>query len=211
MSPDEIRDRGLLPAGFLPLPHVKQATGGQVFPNEQIDEIGRQEERDLRRFDVDFDLPDQFTPEFPPPIFLTTHPELGDVSRGQLLTIKNYYELMVGLITPVQIEGLRLLLTPFPQEEFNQTEDRKVADQSLGVTCLDCHANFHTNAAFHLTPGRPPAGGALPARHDQPARPVQPADPRLEALAALGRGLHRSSSSGPPTSTATTSARPARA
>jgi cytochrome c peroxidase len=50
------------------------------------------------------------------------------------------------------MEGLRLLLTPFPQEEFNQTEDRKVAEQSLGVTCLDCHANFHTNAAFHLTP-----------------------------------------------------------
>jgi len=152
MNPDEIRERGLLPAGFMPLPHVKQATGGQVFPNQQIDEVGRQELRNLRRFDVDFDLPDRFTPEFPPPIFLTTHPELGDVSRGQLLTIKNHYQLMVGLLTPVQLEGLRLLLTPFPQEEFNQTEDRKSADQSLGVTCLDCHANFHTNAAFHLTP-----------------------------------------------------------
>jgi len=152
LTPDEIRDRGLLPAGFLPLPHVKQATGGQVFPNNQIDEIGRQEQRNLRRFDVDFDLPDHLTPEFPPPIFLTSHPELGDVSHGQLLTIKNYYHLMVGLLTPVQIEGLRLLLTPFPQEEFNQTEDRKSADQSLGVTCLDCHSNFHTNAAFHQTP-----------------------------------------------------------
>jgi cytochrome c peroxidase len=152
MSPDEIRQRGLFPAGFLPLPHVKQATGGQVFPNAEIDEIHRQEGRDLRRFDVDFDLPDRFTPEFPAPIFLTSHPELGDVSHGQLLTIKNFYELMVGIITPVQIEGLRLLLTPFPQEEFNQTEDRKSADQSLGVTCLDCHANFHTNAAFHQTP-----------------------------------------------------------
>ncbi|WP_046865649.1 cytochrome b6 [Microvirga massiliensis] len=152
MSPDEIRERGLLPAGFMPLPHVKQATGGQVFPNREIDEIQRQEGRSLRRFDVDFDLPDRFTPEFPPPIFLTTHPELGDVSRGQLLTIKNYYELMNGIITPVQMEGLRILLTPFPQEEFNQTEDRKVADQSLGVTCLDCHSNFHTNAAFHQTP-----------------------------------------------------------
>jgi len=152
MSPDEIRERGLLPAGLMPLPHVKQATGGQVFPNQEIDEVRRQEGRDLRRFDVDFDLPDRFTPEFPPPIVLTSHPELGDVSRGQLLTIKNYYELMVGIITPVQMEGLRLLLTPFPQEEFNQTEDRKSADQSLGVTCLDCHANFHTNAAFHQTP-----------------------------------------------------------
>src|SRR3954464_1596430 len=151
-SPDEIRQRGLLPPGFMPLPHVKQATGGQVIPNTQIDEIRTQEGRNLRRFDVDFDLPATFTPEFPPPIFLTTHPELGDVSRGKLLTIKNYYEMMVGILTPVQMEGLRLLLTPFPQEEFNQTEDRKSADQSLGVTCLDCHSNFHTNAAFHLTP-----------------------------------------------------------
>ncbi|HJU17618.1 MAG TPA: hypothetical protein VJ770_14275 [Stellaceae bacterium] len=152
MTPEQIRERGLLPRGFLPLPHVKQATGGQVFPNQEIDEIHRQEDRNLRRFDVDFDIPDPFTPEFPPPLFLTTHPELGDVSHGQLLTIKNYYALMVGLLTPVQIEGLRLLLTPFPQEEFNQTEDRKSADQSLGVACLDCHANFHTNAAFHQTP-----------------------------------------------------------
>jgi len=152
MTPEEIKQRKLLPAGFMPLAHVKQATGGQVFPNNQIEEIDRQEGRNLRRFDVDFDLPDRFTPEFPPPIFLTTRPELGDVSHGQLLTIKNYYQLMIGLITPVQMEGLRLLLTPFPQEEFNQTEDRKSADQSLGVTCLDCHSNFHTNAAFHQTP-----------------------------------------------------------
>jgi cytochrome c peroxidase len=152
MSPEQIRQKGLLPAGFLPLPHVKQATGGQVIPKEQIDQIKRQEARDLDRFDVAFDLPARFTPEFPPPIFLTTRPDLGDVSRGELLTIRNYYRLMLGILTPVQIEGLRLLLTPFPQEEFNQTEDRKVAEQSLGITCLDCHSNFHTNAAFHLTP-----------------------------------------------------------
>jgi cytochrome c peroxidase len=152
MSPGQIRERGLLPPGFLPLPHVKQTTGGQVFPDKQIDEILRQEDRDLTRFDVDFDLPDHLTPEFPPPIFLTSHPELADVSQGQLLTIKNFYQLVVGLLTPVQIEGLRLLLTPFPQEEFNQTEDRKSAEQHLGVACLDCHSNFHTNAAFHLTP-----------------------------------------------------------
>lgn len=152
LDPEEIRDRNLLPLGFMPLPHVKQTAGGQVFPTNQIDTIAQLEQRDLRRFDVDFDLPDHFTPEFPPPIFLTTHPELGDVSRGELLSIRNFYETMNGLITPVQMEGLRLLLTPFPQEEFNQTEDRKVAQQSLGVTCLDCHSNFHTNAAFHLTP-----------------------------------------------------------
>jgi cytochrome c peroxidase len=152
MRPEDIRQKGLLPPGFMPLPHVKQATGGQVFPNREIDEIRRQETRDLRRFDVEFDFPDHLMPEFPPPLFLTTHPELGDVSRGQLLTFRNYYELLNGIITPVQMEGLRLLLTPFPQEEFNQTEDRKVSEPSLGVTCLDCHSNFHTNAAFHQTP-----------------------------------------------------------
>lgn len=152
MTPEEIRERNLLPEGFKPLPHVKQATGGQVFPQNQIDTIAQLEQRDLRRFDVDFDLPDHLTPEFPAPIFLTTKPELGDVSRGQVLSIRNYYEIMNGLITPVQMEGLRLLLTPFPQEEFNQTEDRKVAQQSLGVACLDCHTNFHSNGAFHLTP-----------------------------------------------------------
>ena len=151
-TPEQIRAENLLPAGFLPLPHVKQLAGGQVFPKGQIDEIGRVEQRDLQRFDVDFDLPDHLTPEFPAPIFLTTRPELGDVSGGRLLTIRNYYAMLAGVITPVQLEGLRLLLTPFPQEEFNQTEDRKVAEPSLGVTCLDCHANFHTNAAFHLTP-----------------------------------------------------------
>jgi cytochrome c peroxidase len=186
MTPEEIRDKHFLPAGFMPLPHVKQATGGQVFPNEQIDEISRQEGRNLRRFDVDFDLPDRFTPEFPAPIYLTTHPELGDVSQGQLLTIKNYYSLMVGILTPVQLEGLRLLLTPFPQEEFNQTEDRKSADQSLGVTCLDCHANFHTNAAFHQTPDVRPQADRF--RLDTWA--LQSADSWLKAVTAVGRRLY---------------------
>lgn len=152
MPPEEIKRRDLLPDGFKPLPHPKQATGGQVFPDEVIDELQRLEQRDLRRFDVDFARPDHLRPEFPPPIFLTTRPDLGDVSRGQLLSIRNFYEIMNGIITPVQMEGLRILLTPFPQEEFNQTDDRKVAAPSLGVACLDCHSNFHTNAAFHQTP-----------------------------------------------------------
>ncbi|HEY4041284.1 MAG TPA: hypothetical protein VGM32_05485, partial [Rhodopila sp.] len=42
MSSDEIRDRGLWPKGFLPLPHPKHATGGFVFPQEEIDAIKRQ-------------------------------------------------------------------------------------------------------------------------------------------------------------------------
>ena len=156
MSPDEIRDKGLFPPGFLPLPHVKHKTGGMVFPENQIKEIEKQEARSLRRYDVAFDLPDHLTPEFPPPMFLTTRPDLGDVSKGQLLTIKNYYGMVDGIMTPVQMEGMRLLLTPFPQQQFNQTDDRKVEQASLGVSCLDCHANGHTNATFHLNPDTRP-------------------------------------------------------
>jgi cytochrome c peroxidase len=156
MSPKDIREQAKFPEGFLPLPHAKHETGGQVFPHTEIDEIQKLEARSLKRFDVEFDLPDHLLPEFPPPIFLSSRPELGDVSHGQLLSIKNYYQIMHGLLTPVQLEGLRLLLTPFPQQQFNQTEDRKVEEPSLGVSCLDCHANGHTNGAFHLNPDTRP-------------------------------------------------------
>src|SRR5882762_7327223 len=152
MSPDEIREKDLFPKGLLPLQHVKHVTGGMIFPKFEIAEINKQEGRSLERFDADFDLPDHLLPEFPPPLFLTTRPELGDVSRGQLLTIRNYFAILDGILTPVQMEGMRLLLTPFPQQQFNQTDDRKTDVQSLGVTCLDCHSNGHTNAAFHQTP-----------------------------------------------------------
>lgn len=149
-SPEEIRDKDLFPAGFFPLPHPKHAEGGMLFPKFEIDEINKQEGRDLTRFDVDFDLPDHVLPEFPPPIFLTTRPDLGDVSQGKLVTIMNFFELFNGILNPKQIEGVRLLVTPFPQQQFNQVEDRRSEKPSRGVACFDCHANGHTNAATHL-------------------------------------------------------------
>jgi cytochrome c peroxidase len=150
MSSNDIRSRGLFPAGFMPLPHPNHAEGGMVFPQFHIDEINSQEGRDLTRFDLDHDLPEHFLPEFPAPIFLTTRPDLGDVSQGELVTLMNFYRLFNGILNPKQLEGLRLLVTPFPQQQFNQTEDRRSAEVSRGVTCLDCHANGHTNAATHL-------------------------------------------------------------
>ncbi|MCC2670383.1 MAG: Cytochrome c peroxidase, partial [Armatimonadetes bacterium] len=58
--------------------------------------------------------------------------------------------------TPVQLDGLRMLVTPFPQEEFNPTDDRKTLQPSLGVTCFDCHVNGHTTGQFHLSPDMRP-------------------------------------------------------
>jgi cytochrome c peroxidase len=150
MAPDEIRENGLFPAGFLPLPHPNHPEGGMVFPKFQIDEIRKQTGRDLTRFDLDFDVPDRFLPEFPAPIFLITRPDLGDVSKGQLVTTDNFYELFNGILNPKQIEGLRLLLTPFPQQQFNATADRRSPHPSLGVACLDCHQNGSSNGATHL-------------------------------------------------------------
>ncbi len=150
MTPDELRDKGLFPAGFLPLPHPNHPEGGMVFPLFQVTEIKKQTGRDLTRFDLDFDLPNRFLPEFPAPIYLTTRPDLGDVSRGQLVTTDNYYALFNGLLNPKQLEGLRLLLTPFPQQQFNLTADRRSEHPSLGVSCFDCHQNGSTNGATHL-------------------------------------------------------------
>ena len=149
MSPEEIREKDLFPAGFFPLPFPNHPEGGMLFPKFLIDEIKKQEGRDLTRFDLDFDLPDHFLPEFPAPIYLTTRSDLGDVSKGKLVTIMNYYELFNGILNPKQLEGLRLLVTPFQQQQFNQTEDRRSEKPSRGVACLDCHANGHTIASTH--------------------------------------------------------------
>jgi cytochrome c peroxidase len=156
MAPAEIHEKGLYPAGFMPLPHPNHPEGGMVFPSFMIAEVKKQTGRDLTRFDLDFDIPDRFLPEFPAPMYLTTRSDLGDVSQGKLVTIDNYYELFNGILNPKQLEGLRLLVTPFPQQQFNATADRRSEHPSLGVTCFDCHQNGHTNAATHL------AGDARP-------------------------------------------------
>lgn len=150
MAPEEIRDKGLWPQGFLPLPHPNHPEGGMVFPKEQIDEVQKQEGRDLTRFDLDFDLPAHLMPDFPPAIFLTTRPDLGDVSQGKIITLANYFETFNGILNPKQLEGLRLLVTPFPQQQFNATDDRRSLKPSMGVTCFDCHVNGHSNGTTHL-------------------------------------------------------------
>ncbi|HEU0253116.1 MAG TPA: hypothetical protein VFR12_08815 [Pyrinomonadaceae bacterium] len=145
MTPEAIRDQDAFP--YLPLPHVNHPVGGMVFSQAEIKLLPR-----VERFDMDFDLPDHFLPEFPPAVFLTTRKDLGDVSKGQLITFNNFYELFNGILNPKQLEGLRLLVTQFPQQQFNATDDRKTEreDGKLGVACFDCHVNGHTSAAFHL-------------------------------------------------------------
>ena len=151
MKPEEIREKEIFPYKALPHPAQGGGLGGMVFPQMQIKMFPR-----LERYDVEFDLPEAFLPEFPPAIYLQTRPELGDVSRGEVVSINNYYRLFVDILTPVQLDGLRLLVTPFAQEEFNSTGDRKSAQPTLGVTCFDCHTNGHTSGQFHINPDTRP-------------------------------------------------------
>lgn len=143
MTPEQIKEKGVFP--YKPLPFADHAEGGMLFPEMITKPLPR-----LVRFDLDFDLPEHILPDPAPAIYLTTRPDLGDVAKGRLITIDNYYEIFNGLLNPKQLEGLRLLLTQFPQQQFNATEDRRTDRPSLGVTCFDCHANGHTNGANHL-------------------------------------------------------------
>src|SRR5437899_13062727 len=114
LSPDDIRAKDLFPKGYLPLPHPNHPVGGMLFPQKEIKELSR-----LTRFDLDFDLPDHFLPEFPPAIYLTTRPDLGDVSQGKMLTLENFSEIFRGILNAKDLEGVRLLVTQFPQQQFN--------------------------------------------------------------------------------------------
>jgi cytochrome c peroxidase len=147
LAPEDVRAKELFPKGYLPLPHPNHPVGGMVFPQNEIKQLSR-----LQRFDLDFDLPEHFLPEFPPAIFLTTRPDLGDVSQGKVVTIENFQDIFQGILNAKDMEGMRLLVTQFAQQQFNATRDRKTenAEGMKGVACFDCHVNGHTSGATHL-------------------------------------------------------------
>ena len=149
LTAEEIRERDLFP--YKPLAHPLQTNAHMLFPESWLEK-----HPEHRRIDVDFDIPDQYLPEFPPPLFLTTHKELGDVTNGQQITLDNFYEIFDGLLTPEQMEGLKELLRPSPTTWFNHTSHRLTESPSQGVSCLDCHVNGHTNGAIELAPDTRP-------------------------------------------------------
>ena len=160
LSPEEIKRRDIFP--YKPLAHPLQSTAHMVFPNLWIKAHPEHE-----RMDVDLDIPDSYLPEFPPPMFLTTHKELGDVTHGREVTLGNYYEIFNGLLTGEQMEGLKELLRPTPTTWFNQTEHRVTHEPSAGVACFSCHVNGHSNGAIELAPDTRPNQARL--RVDTPS------------------------------------------
>ncbi len=149
MSPEEIREKDIFP--YKPLAHPIQTTAHMVFPESWL-----AVHPEHRRIDVDHDFPEEYLPEFPPPMFLSNHKELGDVTGGREVTLDNYYEIFDGLITAEQMEGLKELLRPTATTWFNHTTHRVTEEPSNGVACFDCHVNGHTNAAIELGPDARP-------------------------------------------------------
>ena len=149
LSAAEIRERDLFP--FKPLAHPLQSVAHMLFPPNWLEA-----HPEHRRIDVDLDIPQEYLPEFPPPMFLTTHKELGDISNGQEVTLDNFFEIFDGLITPEQMEGLKELLRPSPTTWFNHTDHRITEAPSKGVACFDCHVNGHTSGAIELGPDARP-------------------------------------------------------
>jgi cytochrome c peroxidase len=149
MSPEQIKEKDIFP--YKPLAHPIQTTAHMVFPESWLEV-----HPEHRRMDVDHDFPDEYLPEFPAPMFLTTHKELGDVTGGREVTIDNYYEIFDGLLSPEQMEGLKELLRRTPTTWFNHTTHRITEAPSDGVACFDCHVNGHTNAAIELGPDSRP-------------------------------------------------------
>ncbi len=149
LRPDEIKRRDLFP--YKPLAHPLQSIAHMVFPPFWV-----AVHPEHLRIDVDMDIPSEYLPEFPPPLFLSTHKELGDVAGGREITFDNYFEIFDGLLTPEQMEGLKELLRPTATTWFNQTDHRITEAPSRGVACFDCHVNGHTNGAFELAPDSRP-------------------------------------------------------
>ena len=118
-------------AGIFPypsLPHPKHANGGQVFPQMQIDMFPR-----LERFDVEFDLPEAFLPEFPAGDLPAKPPRAGRrLARGGRLHQQLPPAVQGSGHARCSSTGCGCCVTPFPQEEFNPTDDRKTAAPEPG-------------------------------------------------------------------------------
>ncbi len=98
-TPEDILARDIFPDGFLALPHSNHPEGGMVFPKFHIDQLKRQEARDLTRFDLGNGTmtgPDGPVKTFPLRGIKDSPPYLHD---GRLLTLKDtveFFNLVLG-------------------------------------------------------------------------------------------------------------------
>ena len=96
------------------------------------------------------------------------------------------------ILNPKQLEGLRLLVTPFPQQQFNATDDRRTVRAAASASPASTATPTATpTRATHLVGDIRPQEYPPPHRHAVAARREHPAAVRLAARAEDRRGLHR--------------------
>jgi hypothetical protein len=138
-------------------------------------EVKRQTGRDLTRFDLDFDLPDRFLPKFPAPIYLTTRPDLGDMSRGQPVTTDNYYEFFSGILNPKTAGRTAAPAHSAPPEGLQRhgRPSERAPEPGRGLLRLPPERPHQR--------GHPPGGG-----HPAPAVPASDRDENLSLASRSG-------------------------
>ncbi len=161
-----------------------------VFPQVLIDETKRQTGRDLTRFDLDFDLPQHLLPEFPAPIYLTTRPDLGDVSKGQLVTLANFYELFKDVAQPEAARrpaAPRHAVSPGAVQRHRgpSRPHRPPGRRVLRLPRQRAHERGHAHRRRH-----PSERASPPHRHADAPRREHPAPVRLAARDEERGGLH---------------------
>ena len=92
-------------------------------------------------------------------------------------------ELFDGILNPKQLDGLRLLLTPFPQQQFNMTSDRR-SERPASWCCLFRLPFQRPHQRGHASRGRySSTGTSSPDRYAESAWGQYSAALRLAARA----------------------------
>ena len=94
------------------------------------------------------------------------------------MTVENFQELFAGILNSKDLEGLRLLVTQFPQQQFNATADRKT-EQAAG------HAG---RFLLRLPRQRPHLGRDAPGRRHPAAKSHRR---RLDTTSLRGVNIQR--------------------
>src|SRR5260370_41096701 len=82
LSPEEIKKQDIFP--YKPLAHPIQNTAHMLFPDSWIKVHPEHE-----RMDCGIDIPDNYLPEYPPPMFLTTNMDMSYVTNVREETLVN--------------------------------------------------------------------------------------------------------------------------
>ena len=162
-----------------------------LFPQFHIDAIKRDEQRDLQRFDLDFDTARPLPARVPGPDL----PDHADRPRRRLAgEARHPRQLLRAVQRDPQPEAARrpapaadavpaAAVQPGRGPPHGAAEPRR---RLLRLPFERPHQRVHAPDRRHPAPGEPP-----PHRHAEPARGQHPAPVRLAAGAEDGGGLHR--------------------